>query len=143
MVDIGKKITFFFLQNVWKCTVFFAFAFKECKKCYYDPKFFFLEKYQDGYQKSQNFMLISNSLMPTQTKALKKKLEPKNHANFENFRFCAFFRGFLLLTFVRGISESRHQRIWNQHKIMRFLIPILIFLKKNFFWVIIALFAYF
>ncbi len=36
------------------------------------------------------------------------------------FRFCAFFRGFLLLTFVRGISESRHQRIWNQHKILRF-----------------------
>ncbi len=29
MIDIGKKITFYFLQNVWKCTVFFAFAFKE------------------------------------------------------------------------------------------------------------------
>ena len=28
MIDIGKKITFYFLQNVWKCTVFFAFAFK-------------------------------------------------------------------------------------------------------------------
>ncbi len=27
MIDIGKKITFYFLQNVWKCTVFFAFAF--------------------------------------------------------------------------------------------------------------------
>ncbi len=38
---------------------------------------------------------------------------------FEFFRFCAFFRGFLLLTFVRGISESRHQWIWNQHKILR------------------------
>jgi hypothetical protein len=36
-----------------------------------------------------------------------KKLEPKNCANFEFFRFCTFFRGFLLLTFVRGISESR------------------------------------
>ncbi len=35
------------------------------------------------------------------------------------FCFCAFFRGFLLLTFVRGISESRHQWIWNQHKILR------------------------
>ncbi len=53
-------------------------------------------------------------------KCLWKKLEPKNYANFEYFRFCAFFRGFLLLTFVRGISESRHQRIWNQHKILRF-----------------------
>jgi hypothetical protein len=27
-IDIGKKITFYFLQNVWKCTVFFAYAFK-------------------------------------------------------------------------------------------------------------------
>jgi hypothetical protein len=27
MIDIGKKITFYFLQNVWKCTVFFEFAF--------------------------------------------------------------------------------------------------------------------
>ncbi len=40
-----------------------------------------------------------------------KKLEPKNYANLEYFRFCAFFRGFLLLTFVRGISENRHQQI--------------------------------
>ncbi len=65
MIDIGKKITFYFLQNVWKCTVFFAFAVKVRKKCYYDPKIFFLEKYQYGYKKTQNFMLISNSLMPT------------------------------------------------------------------------------
>jgi hypothetical protein len=41
-----------------------------------------------------------------------KKARAKNYANFEFFNFCAFFRGFLLLTFVRGISESRHQWIW-------------------------------
>jgi hypothetical protein len=35
-----------------------------------------------------------------------KKARAKNYANLEYFRFCAFFRGFLLLTFVRGISES-------------------------------------
>ncbi len=68
-----------------------------------------------------------------------KKLEPKNYAKFEYFRFCAFFCGFLLLNFVRGISESRHQRIWNQHKIMRFFdTHIDIFQEKN-FWVIMAL----
>jgi hypothetical protein len=53
-------------------------------------------------------MLISNSLMPTLSNAPKK---PKNYANFENFRFCAFFRGFLFLLLLGGISESRHQRI--------------------------------
>ncbi len=43
----------------------FLCTFKVCKKCYYDPKICFLEKYQYGYQKTQNFMLIPNSLMPT------------------------------------------------------------------------------
>ncbi len=65
MIDIGKKITFYFLQNVWKCTVFFAFAFKVCKKCYYDPKIFFLKTIIMGIKKTQIFMLISISLMPT------------------------------------------------------------------------------
>ncbi len=50
---------------------------------------------------------------------------------------------FLALAFFRGFCLSRHQRIWNQHKILRFLIPILVFFKKIFFWVKIALFAYF
>ncbi len=55
MIDIGKKITFYFLQNVWKCTVFFAFAFEDGKKCYYDQKKIFLEKYQYGYQINAEF----------------------------------------------------------------------------------------
>jgi len=42
MIDIGKKITFYFLA---KCL----------KMCYYDPKKFFLEKYQYGYQKNAEF----------------------------------------------------------------------------------------
>ncbi len=60
LIDIAKKIPFSF----WKCTVFFAFAFKLCKKCYYDPKTFFLKNINMGTQKTQNFMLISNSLRP-------------------------------------------------------------------------------
>ncbi len=55
MIDNGKKITFYFLQNVGKCTVFFAFVFKVCKKCYYDQKKFILEKYRYGYQKKAEF----------------------------------------------------------------------------------------
>jgi hypothetical protein len=35
--------------------VFFPFGFKVCKKCYYDPKKNFLEKYQNGYQKNAEF----------------------------------------------------------------------------------------
>ncbi len=113
MIDIGKKISFYFLQNVWKCTVFFAFAFKSSKSANMTQKKFFLKNITMGNQKTQNFMLISNS-----------------------------FRGFLLLTFITGIFESWHQRIWNQHEILRFLIPILTFFKKKFFGVIIAQFPY-
>ncbi len=36
-------------------TVFFAFAFQVCKKCYYDPKKNILDKYQYGYQKNAEF----------------------------------------------------------------------------------------
>jgi hypothetical protein len=104
------------------------------------PKKFFLEKYHYGYQKDAEFYADFKFVDADLNKGPPKKLEPKNYANFEYFLFCAFFGGFLLLTFVRRISESRHQRIWNQHKI---LIPIMIFLKKKIFWVIIALFAFF
>jgi hypothetical protein len=60
--------------------VFFAFALKVCKKCYCDPKKFFLEKYLNGYKKTQNFMLISNSLMLA-FRNLKAKNHEKMHKN--------------------------------------------------------------
>ncbi len=43
------------------------------------------------------------------------------------------FRRFLLLTFVRGISEIRHQRIWNQHKILRFFDTHIDIFQEKFF----------
>jgi hypothetical protein len=42
---------FFFVKGAVKNKL----IFKECKKCYYDPKNFFLEKYQYGYQKNAEF----------------------------------------------------------------------------------------
>ncbi len=112
MIDKGKKTTFYFLQNVWKCTVFFAFAFKVCKKCYYDPKFFFLEYITMGI---------------------------KNAEFYADFKFVD--AGFKKWPYQK--LKATNQRIWNQHKILRFLIPIVIFFKKKFVLVIIALFAYF
>jgi hypothetical protein len=44
----------------------------------YDQKNFFRENYQYGYQKTQNFMLIYNSLKPAFKNAT-NKLEAKNH----------------------------------------------------------------
>ncbi len=119
MIDIGKKITFYFLQNVWKWTVFFAFAFKVCKSAIMTQKFFFLKNNNMGIKKRRILCWLQIRWCRLKQMPL-KKLEPNNYANFEYFRL----------------------RIWNQHKILRFLIPILIFYKKRIFWVIIALFAF-
>ncbi len=136
IIDIGKKITFYFLQNFWKCTVFFSFAFEVSKKCY--QKIFFLKNINMGIKKRR--ILCWFQIRCRRLKQIPlKKARAKKLLEFRDFRFCAFFHGFLLLTFVRGISESRHQRIWNQHKILRFFD----IFQQKIFWVIIALFGYF
>jgi hypothetical protein len=47
MIDISKKITFTFCK-MFENVQFFAFAFKVCKKCYYDPKKFFVKNMNMG-----------------------------------------------------------------------------------------------
>jgi hypothetical protein len=65
-IDIGNKITFYFFQNVWKCTVFSHLHVKFAKSVItvWHKKKLFSWKHQYGYHVTQNFMLISNSLMP-------------------------------------------------------------------------------
>ncbi len=132
MIDIGKKINFYFLQNVWKCTVFFAFAFKVCKKSNYDPKKIFLKNINMGIKKCR--ILCWFQIRWCRLKQMPiKKARAKKQCKFWVFSvLCIFSYFFLHLTFVRGISESRHQRIWNQHKILRFFdTHIDIFQEKN------------
>ncbi len=50
MIDIGKKITFYFLQNVWKCTVFLHLHLKYAKSAM-TQKFFFLKNINMGIKK--------------------------------------------------------------------------------------------
>ena len=50
------------------------------------------------------------------------KATAKKLCEFWVFSFLCIFRVFLLLTFIRGILEIRHQRIWNQHKILHFIL---------------------
>ena len=93
-----------------------------------------LDKYHYGYQKNAEFYADFKFVDADLNKCPWKKLEPKNDANFEYFRFCAFFRGFC----INGINEFEISI-----KFCVFLMPILIFFKKKFFWVILALFVYF
>jgi hypothetical protein len=52
---------------------FFAFAFKVCKKCYYDPKNLFLEKVQYGYQKNAEMPLTKVKSKKPRKNAQKRK----------------------------------------------------------------------
>jgi hypothetical protein len=58
---------------------FVAFAFKICKKCYYDPTNFFPEKYQYGYQKNAEFYADFKFVDASFQKCLYQKLNAKNH----------------------------------------------------------------
>ncbi len=101
-------------------------------------KYFFLKNINLGNHKTQNFMLISNSWMPTYAP---KKAIAKNLFEFWVFSFLRIFSWFL--TFIRGLFEGRHQRIWNQHQILRFFYTHIDISKEKLVWVIIALFANF
>jgi hypothetical protein len=59
-----QKNNFLLFAKCLKIYSFFALHLKYAKSANMTQKIFFLEKYQNGYQKTQNFMLISNSLMP-------------------------------------------------------------------------------
>jgi hypothetical protein len=88
-----------------------------------------------GYQKTQNCLLIPNSLKWDTTYWLKTK----HVLSFLGFR------SFYNVNFFRNIILSPFQKICNQH-ILRFLYPILKFLYKFFphisiFWQILNAYA--
>ncbi len=52
-------------------------------------------------------------------KNTQQKLKAKNHEKMHKNEKTQNSHSFLALAFFRGICLSRHQRIWNQHKILR------------------------
>jgi hypothetical protein len=71
-IDIGKKITFYFQQMFQNVQFFSHLHLKYAKSDIITQKKFSLKNIIMGIKKTQNFMLISNSLMPTETNAPKK-----------------------------------------------------------------------
>ncbi len=89
MIDIGKKKLFTFcimLENVH----LFAFAFKVCKKCYYGQKKIFVKNINMGIINKQNFMLISNLLMPAFRMPLLKVKSKKPGKNAQKRKYSNF-----------------------------------------------------
>ncbi len=97
-IDIGKKITFYFLQNVWICTVFFAFAFKLCKKCYCDPTFFFL-KISLWVSKKRRILCWFQIRWCRLKKMPLKKARAKKQCEFWVFSFLCIFSWFFAFNF--------------------------------------------
>ncbi len=64
MIDIGKKQLFTFSKMSENVQFFSHLHFKNPKSAIMTQKIFFLKNINMGIQKTQNFMLISNSLMP-------------------------------------------------------------------------------
>ncbi len=84
-----------------------------------------------GYKKTQNFMLIQNPLKKLKTIPYKKVINKNltvHFFHFYSYSSICFAYNFFVLIFMKLF-----QRIWNQHEILRFLIPILNILKQFFF----------
>jgi hypothetical protein len=101
---------------------FFRICILRLQKVLWWPKKFFYWKISIWVSKKRRILCWFRIRWRRLKQMPLKKARAKNLCEFWvlYFRFCAFFRGFLLLTFVRGIFESRHQQIWNQRKILRF-----------------------
>ncbi len=141
MIDIGKKIAFYFLQNVWKYTVFSHSHFKLAKSAILTQKNFFLKISIWVSKKSRIlcwFQICWCRLSEMHLTKVKSKKPQKKCTKTKVLKIRIVF---LALAFVRGICLSRHQGIWNQHKILRFLDTYIDIFKEKYFWVIIALFA--
>ncbi len=103
----------------------------------------FSPKIQYGYQKTQNFTLISNPLKKIWKNAPKKVIS-KNVTEICTFlTFTHVSQTCFAYNFFWCIFSNLFQRIRNQREILRFLIPILNFCKKIFFYVIFVLFSNF
>jgi hypothetical protein len=67
-------------------------------KCYNDPKKFFVKNIKMGIKKTQNFMLVSNSLVPAFKNAAKKVNSQKNTEKAKNREYSkiSYFFGYSL-----------------------------------------------
>jgi hypothetical protein len=72
-----QKNNFLLFAKCLKMYILFAFAFKVCKKCIMTQKKIFLKNINMGIKKAQNFMLISNSLVPAFRNAPNKSQKQK------------------------------------------------------------------
>ncbi len=112
-----QKWSFYFLQNIWKCSVFehlHIFA----KSTNLTPKYVSPNKINIEYQKTLNFMLITISLNWAWKNVLAKSWRQK----LRHLYVIPALHSSMLFAynFFRNICLNPYQRIFNWHKILRF-----------------------
>jgi hypothetical protein len=95
MIDIGKKIPFNFCK-IFENVIFSHLHFKFAKSAIMTQKIFFLKNIDMGIKKTQNFMLISNSLTPAFRNAPNKRKKLKPTKKCTKTKILKIRRGFWL-----------------------------------------------
>ncbi len=128
-----QKNNFVLFAKFLKMYSFFRICILRLQKVLLWPKKFFSWKISIWVPKKRRILCWFQIRWCRPKQMPLKKASAKKLCEFWVFSFLCIFRCFLLLTFVRVISESWHQRIWNQHKILCFFdTHIDIFQEKNF-----------
>ena len=100
MIAIDKRIRFYFLQNVWKFSVFWAYAFRICKKCSFDLEFFVLQ--QNQLLGMKNELLYANFKF---VEIFRKKIIGKKLCEFLSFAEFALFANVFACNFTKICGE--------------------------------------
>ncbi len=86
MIDIGKQNNFLLFAKCLEMYSFFRICILRLQKVDYDPKNFFLEKYQYGYQKNAEFYADFKFVDAGFQKCPYQKLKAKNHEKMHKNR---------------------------------------------------------
>ena len=126
-----QKKKFLLLAKCLKMYQFLSICIQSLQKVQIWPGKFFFSTKSIWVSKNAEFYADSKFVEMGLKKCSEKKLCAKNIGKKCKIRKTRNLHSFLLITFYRYIFANPFQRIRNQHKILRFLIPILIFWEKK------------
>ncbi len=114
---LAKKISFYFLQNVWKSTVFAHLHSKLTKVLIWPKKLSCCKKFLMGIKKRWfQIRWCSKKVMS------KKPWQNLSKLKTQNSDICCLY-------IFMSLFQSRHQQIWNHQKILLFWYPYCFFMK--------------
>ncbi len=114
-----QKNNFLLFAKCLKMYSFFRICILRLQKVLLWPKNFFLWKISIWVSKTRRILCWFQIHWCRLSEMPLIKVKSKNHEKMHKNEKTQNSHSFLALAFIRGICLSRHQRIWNQHKILR------------------------